>query len=108
MNACQLSLSGMDVQACLTQIVSPLTGAIASDFWWVQYWPWAVGVIVAIGVLWLLDLAKGALGTPGEVGMAALLGGVAVAILDRTVWAAKPAPRPPATPKPATPTRKVR
>jgi hypothetical protein len=63
MNVCAIGL-GFNPAAC----ISDMWTGFAAHFAWLQYWPWALGVIVALLALWGLAKVKEVAGTPGVIG----------------------------------------
>lgn len=89
MNACQLI--SFDLGQCVSMNVQAWLGPY---FGWLAYWPWAAAVVGVIVVLWLLNLAKGALGEPGETLMAGALGFIAGVFIAMRKLKPAPAPKP--------------
>ena len=96
MNACNLSLSGMDVGACLGQLFSGLVPDWLGPL--LPYWPWAA-VILVLGIAYRLAGVPGLAAAAGAIGY--ILGRRSKAVETDEIW---PDPDKPVKPKKKRPT----
>jgi len=91
MNACNLTLSGMDVGACLGQLFSGLVPDWLAPL--LPYWPWAA-VILVLGIAYRLAGVPGLAAAAGAIGY--ILGRRSKTVETDEIW---PDPDKPIKPK---------